>query len=99
MNSNTNGDTVFCEECGEPIPLRRLEIMPFTKQCVGCREENENNPTGNDVVFPLVPLRLSGRCPRCKKGIAVVYQNSASKDFFVGCSTFPRCRWAADINE
>ncbi len=99
MDSIGDRNAVFCEECGEPIPPRRLEVMPFAKHCIGCQEANENNSASNNVVFPLVPLQLSGPCPRCKKGIAVVYQNSTYKNFFVGCSTFPRCKWAVDIDE
>jgi DnaK suppressor protein len=26
----------ICEECGEPIPPERLDLMPFTTHCVAC---------------------------------------------------------------
>jgi len=30
------GDYGFCEECGENIPAKRLEIDPATERCVDC---------------------------------------------------------------
>lgn len=30
-----------CFECGEPIPLARILIMPHSKMCVSCAEEAE----------------------------------------------------------
>jgi ATP-dependent DNA helicase RecQ len=90
-------EPAFCVSCGEVIPTRRLEIMPGTQLCVDCQEENENAPS-RGTVFPPVPAGLSGNCPRCQKGIAVVYQNSVDKNFFVGCSKFPNCRWSAGMD-
>ena len=31
-----NGTYGFCEECGEPIGLKRLEVKPVAKYCVPC---------------------------------------------------------------
>lgn len=31
------GEFGHCEGCGEPIPLRRLELDPTFTQCVSCR--------------------------------------------------------------
>ena len=31
-----SGDYGFCEECGESIPAKRLEIDPATERCVDC---------------------------------------------------------------
>lgn len=28
----------FCERCGMPIPLRRLELMPEARYCVDCEK-------------------------------------------------------------
>ena len=33
-----------CEECGESIPGKRLEIVPFAKLCVVCKSKMEENP-------------------------------------------------------
>jgi DnaK suppressor protein len=30
-----------CEECGEDIELRRLEVRPTATLCLGCKEEEE----------------------------------------------------------
>ena len=87
----------LCEACGEPIPLGRLEIMPNTRVCVQCKECDENIPD-RGVVFPSVPSGLAGYCPRCGVGIAVVYQNHTDKNFFVGCSSFPSCRWSKEMD-
>jgi hypothetical protein len=27
-----------CERCGEPIPARRLEVLPYTRLCITCSE-------------------------------------------------------------
>jgi len=36
-----NGDYGYCEECGEDIGLKRLEIFPDAKYCVICAEKME----------------------------------------------------------
>ncbi len=33
-----SGDYGLCEECGEEIPEKRLEIDPATEICVNCRD-------------------------------------------------------------
>ena len=30
-----------CERCEEPIPVKRLELLPFTRYCVQCQSELE----------------------------------------------------------
>lgn len=37
-----DGEYGICQECGETIPLKRLEAVPFTSYCVDCMEENVN---------------------------------------------------------
>ncbi len=32
----------LCEECEEPIPPRRLEVMPWAVYCVRCQSERES---------------------------------------------------------
>ena len=37
-----------CEECGDALPLRRLEAMPYAEYCVGCqgkRDAPKGGPT------------------------------------------------------
>ncbi len=40
LDSKTFGK---CEDCGEEIPLGRLQCMPFALRCVGCQEEIERS--------------------------------------------------------
>ena len=35
------GDYGTCEDCGEPIPLERLEVLPTATACVFCAEVRE----------------------------------------------------------
>jgi DnaK suppressor protein len=35
-----------CEECGDAIPPRRLELMPWTTLCVACQGARENPKGG-----------------------------------------------------
>jgi DnaK suppressor protein len=41
LESIENGDYGLCEECGEPINIKRLQLMPFTRLCVPCQSEQE----------------------------------------------------------
>jgi len=36
-----NGNFGVCEECGEPISLKRLEARPETTLCIRCKEDQE----------------------------------------------------------
>lgn len=36
-----------CQDCGEPIPLRRLEILPWAIYCVACQERNSEDSRGH----------------------------------------------------
>ncbi|MEW6376403.1 MAG: TraR/DksA family transcriptional regulator [Thermodesulfobacteriota bacterium] len=36
-----NGTYGICEECGEPIGLKRLEVRPVAKHCVPCKTKME----------------------------------------------------------
>jgi RNA polymerase-binding protein DksA len=31
----------LCEECGEEIPYARLQAIPYTKYCIGCKEDKD----------------------------------------------------------
>lgn len=31
----------YCEECGQQIDRRRLEVMPFARYCIDCQREHE----------------------------------------------------------
>ncbi len=34
----TDNEEKVCERCGNPIPPRRLEVLPYTRLCIGCSE-------------------------------------------------------------
>lgn len=34
----------ICQECGEPIGIPRLRIMPYATYCVRCQSEQEEKP-------------------------------------------------------
>ena len=36
----------LCAECEEPIPARRLQLMPFATHCVPCQSSSEVSPHG-----------------------------------------------------
>ncbi len=33
-----------CEECGQPIPKERLDVVPYTPYCVTCAEKLQGRP-------------------------------------------------------
>lgn len=87
-----------CNEAAIPIP--RLNALPQENLCAICKEHSEKEANMiND--FPEVP-KDKRSCPRClekhkKDTPVVVYQNRKNKTFFIGCSLFPKCRWAEDL--
>jgi RNA polymerase-binding transcription factor DksA len=32
------GEYGNCERCGRPIPVERLELLPYARCCVGCQQ-------------------------------------------------------------
>ena len=99
------GDLIFdtdysrrCQSCNIHLPLNMNEY----NKCIECRHDEEIQDSKGPE-FPLVPAGHGGGCPRCKKnnkkGIVVVYQNSLTKEFFLGCSRFPKCRWSENPDQ
>jgi len=82
-----------CTACGEPIILTRLKAIPGTNLCMKCKEEGEK--PFRHPPHPKPPKDQS-ICPRCKSDTAM-YQNRHDKVWFVGCLTFPSCRWSSDL--
>ena len=41
-----NGTYGICEECGEPIGLKRIEVRPVAKYCVSCKAKQEKGKLG-----------------------------------------------------
>ena len=38
------GEYGICQECGEPINLKRLEAIPWTTLCVSCKQSQDSDP-------------------------------------------------------
>jgi len=36
-----DGSYGYCEDCGEPVAQKRLEVLPFTRVCVDCQSKHE----------------------------------------------------------
>lgn len=37
----------ICEQCEEPIPVRRIELMPWVRLCIDCQQGSEDDrPAG-----------------------------------------------------
>lgn len=39
-------DFGLCEECDEPIKIKRLELMPYSEYCVSCQSQFDQPRTG-----------------------------------------------------
>jgi len=47
-----SGDYGICIDCGDPIPLKRLEARPTTKRCRECQQEADKTaPNGGKVLI------------------------------------------------
>ncbi len=46
LNKIQEGEFGVCEECGEKIPYKRLEICPDAQYCIGCAESIEQDKDG-----------------------------------------------------
>ena len=51
----SEGTYGLCEDCGKPIPDRRLRVLPFASLCTKCKEQEERH-TG---FLPEQPFRWS----------------------------------------
>jgi len=38
------GDYGDCESCGKPIPVKRLQAIPYATECIDCRRRAESGP-------------------------------------------------------
>ena len=92
----------FCkvEGCGAAIPIPRWTSDPNANICVECQSAGEA-VTLSKSDFPKVPIGKQ-TCPRCeskrrKKTPTTIYQNRKDGDYFLGCSSFPSCRWSEPL--
>lgn len=92
----------FCESkgCDAAIPIPRWGEDPNVKVCVECKLAGEI-ASMEDISIPKVPVGKQ-TCPRCesksfKKTPTAIYQNRKDGDYFLGCSSFPACRWSEPL--
>ncbi len=78
-----------CRACDCPIPLPRLEALPDTNICMVCAEDGAKPSAPPPYPQPPAEKR---KCPRCGTP-TIVRQNSEDHGFFLGCTSFPKCRW------
>ena len=87
--------TTLCRACGYPIPLPRLEALPDTNICTPCAEDGAKPLAPPPYPQPPADKR---ECPRCGRP-TIVRQNSENQGFFLGCASFPKCRWTGPFDE
>lgn len=49
------GDFGVCFGCGEPIPAKRLDALPWAKYCIHCQSELQALPPGQNELDLAVP--------------------------------------------
>jgi len=82
-----------CSSCEEFIPLQRLELVPGTSLCTECASLGEAD-IKRPPPYPSPPSEFA-TCPRCQSSTQM-RQNGSDKSWFIGCTTYPKCRWTKD---
>jgi DnaK suppressor protein len=54
------GNYGICEDCGEQISNKRLEVYPTSKLCIVCQEEYEREQKTQNIIESLRPETGSG---------------------------------------
>lgn len=89
----------LCSACETPIPIARLNAVPGTSVCTPCAQGGAQDAR-IPPPHPSPPSELS-KCPRCEKygrnSKTEMRQNGSDKSWFIGCTTFPRCRWTRNL--
>jgi hypothetical protein len=86
----------LCAKCNSPIPPQRIEIVPDAEMCVPCQ-------SGDETVRQTSMTEMD--CPRCAdKGVKSVMiwrtaREHSRSGYFLGCSSFPNCRYIAGADE
>jgi hypothetical protein len=83
-----------CQDCGIAILLPRIQALPTAITCQVCAQEGEQPERPSP--YPTPPPSLS-ICPRCKRP-TVVRENMTDGNYFIGCTSFPKCRWTAELS-
>jgi DnaK suppressor protein len=56
LNRMDSQDYGMCEDCGDPIPSRRLEAIPWATRCIACQERSSlarDSPQPAGMVVPM----------------------------------------------
>lgn len=83
-----------CWNCGSSIPIARLKLMPSTCLCLVCQDSREQPPKVSP--YPSVP-KGEETCPKCDSQ-TTIRQNGETLEYFIGCTSFPKCRHTSSIN-
>lgn len=82
-----------CTACGRAIDAFRLAEMPGALLCASC--EPGSKLGAHSPPYPQPPPGLS-TCPRCNRS-TVVRQRRDDSGYFIGCSSYPSCRWTTPL--
>lgn len=41
----SEGSYGVCDDCGKPIPMKRLQALPYATECIDCKRRSEARPT------------------------------------------------------
>ncbi len=96
---------IACEKCGKPMVVKRGPRGPFLgcsdyPKCKTTKKVPDEMKEQVDKMFPprekkVVPqIEISEACPKC--GSPMKLRSGGRKGFFLGCSTFPKCRGTAE---
>ncbi len=45
MERMKDGSYGTCDDCGKPIPMARLQALPYATECIQCRRKSEQGPS------------------------------------------------------
>jgi hypothetical protein len=82
--------TKHCAACDALIPFARIELNPQTNVCTACAQEGAQPQQATPYPQPPADMKT---CAKCGAATAM-YQNTKFKNWFVGCSTYPKCHWS-----
>lgn len=84
---------IKCSICFNYISKGRIEAMPQANTCIYCAEASYSQVYEPPAHYPQPPKDKTS-CPRCKKP-TWVQQNHSNQEYFLACSSFPKCRWTS----
>ena len=88
------GNLVNCSSCEFPIPEGRLKALPGTSVCTECARAGAMDMRAPPP-HPQPPKDIA-TCPRCGNRTEM-RQNNSDKSWFVGCSSYPSCRFTKNL--